>query len=347
MLGLNSIHTARSLIDFLDDYASGVVSLAVGSLRKFLENHTPYGTVFHKETVQRLFPDLDMGDYGRDRDHLTKDEFITASYDTGQAHVDKELLKEAIKNASESEKKRKPEVAPRSSNMTSGLGMAGSASELSHGFSAKGASHDEDAPAVEETVSPHREVSAPKSSPGSSLKPVYPRMSERQSSAMATNGFTCTIPFEDAGADCLVICCSDQRFTHANLEFLGAMGFEHPHMVRFPAGLVAAHPLISSLSMISKGLDKLLDKAVKAAGVKEVICIAHEDCAAYKLEDLGLLSNLVKRGTGKDIRGMQMQHLANAAKRLRVALPGVRVRAYFAEVLEDQGKVRFKEILFS
>lgn len=159
-------------------------------------------------------------------------------------------------------------------------------------------------------------------------------------------GFTSPVPWRDTPADCLVIACSDQRFQPQTGDFVRRLGFDNPHVIQFPAGLAAAHPLISAFGFLSKAVDKLLEKAIEATGAREILCIAHEDCAAYRLENVKFLDTTLRKVSGKSVRDLQIDHLRKAARRLQLSLRGTTVRTFFADLDETgaEPRVTFKEI---
>lgn len=153
--------------------------------------------------------------------------------------------------------------------------------------------------------------------------------------------FTSTLPFIDRPADCIVIACSDHRFRVQIDELIEYLGFKVPHFIKFPAGPVLAHPLVASMGFLTKAVDALLEKAIEAAGVKHVICITHEGCSAYRSGKLlGIVTNQL---TGKSMRDLQEQHLRKTASRLERAFRGIDVKAFIAEV-ENDNAVHFHNI---
>ena len=50
--------------------------------------------------------------------------------------------------------------------------------------------------------------------------------------------FQSPVPWQDSEADCLVIACSDHRFTEHIDAFVRHLGFQHAHCIRFPGGIV-------------------------------------------------------------------------------------------------------------
>jgi carbonic anhydrase len=104
-------------------------------------------------------------------------------------------------------------------------------------------------------------------------------------------------------------------------------------------------PLLAAFGFLSKAVDRIVEKALEATGVEHVICIAHEDCAGYKAENVRFLDTAVRKVTGGSIRDTQIAHLRKAARRLQLGLRGMTVRAFFADVSDTADpRVTFKEI---
>src|SRR5262245_30490813 len=158
--------------------------------------------------------------------------------------------------------------------------------------------------------------------------------------------FSSQIPWEDSEPDCLIVCCSDHRFERQTRDLASHLNFKKPHVLQFPSGAVLSLPLISSINFLSKAADRLIERVVEMKRVRDIILVAHHDCGAYKAERVPLLNNLIQRYTGKTIHDLQREHLMQAARRLRLGLRGVRVRAFFADVAsaENQQLVRFTEV---
>lgn len=161
-------------------------------------------------------------------------------------------------------------------------------------------------------------------------------------------GFVSSTPFEDTQPDCLVVCCSDHRFEQQSRELARNIGFTAPHVVQVPSGSVLTLPLATTLGFISKALDRIIERVVAMKHPKTVILIGHHDCGAYK-EETGkhpLVESVLKHVVKKTVPELQQEHLAQAAKRLKLALGTTPVRAFYASVIEDLGikKVQFTEV---
>ncbi len=158
--------------------------------------------------------------------------------------------------------------------------------------------------------------------------------------------FASSSPWLDLEPDCLVICCSDHRFEKQTREFLKHLGYERPHMLQVPSGPVMTLPLVSAFGFLSKATDKIVEKIVELKKVRTVICIGHHDCGAYKAGNVHLVNVVIKRVTGNSVEKLQHEHLSQAARRIKLAVRGADVRAYFAGVSGEgeKARVEFEEV---
>ena len=161
-----------------------------------------------------------------------------------------------------------------------------------------------------------------------------------------SESFISDVPWQDSPPDCLIICCSDHRFEQHIRDLAHHLNFKQPHVLQIPSGAVLSLPLASAFNFLSKAADKIIERIVEMKQVRDVILVAHHDCGAYKAEKVPLVTNIIKRYTGKTIHDLQREHLAQAAHRIRLGLRGVRVRAFFADVVseENSSRVRFDEV---
>ena len=159
-------------------------------------------------------------------------------------------------------------------------------------------------------------------------------------------GFVSDTPWEDGPPDCLMICCSDHRFERQSRDLALHLNFKRPHILQVPSGAVLSLPLASLFNFLSKATDRIIERVVETKQVKEILLVGHDDCGAYKTERIPLLSDLVKRFSGKSLHDLQHEHLAQAAHRINLGIRGVRTRAFFAEVVgeRDRRRVRFVEV---
>jgi carbonic anhydrase len=159
--------------------------------------------------------------------------------------------------------------------------------------------------------------------------------------------FTSKIPWHNAEPDCLVVCCSDHRFEQQTRDLAHHLNFKNPHVLQMPSGAALTLPLATAINFLSKATDRIIERIVEMKHPKDVIIVGHHDCGAYKVERVSLISTVIKQFTGKTIHDLQCEHLAQAARRLRLGLRGVQVRAFFANVVTEgnESRVRFEEVL--
>ncbi len=171
-------------------------------------------------------------------------------------------------------------------------------------------------------------------------------MSPQQKGGSTNITFTSPIPWRDLEPDCLVICCSDHRFEQQTRDLLTHLGYERPHMLQIPSGPVLTLPLVSAFGFLSKAIDKIVEKIIELKKVKEIVCIGHKDCGAYKAGQVHLVDLVVKRLTGGSVEELQHSHLAQAARRIKQTTRNANVRAFYANTVGegDAARVSFEEI---
>lgn len=160
-------------------------------------------------------------------------------------------------------------------------------------------------------------------------------------------GYTSPIPWADAKADVIAICCSSEKFNDQNRDFLKTLGFKAPHCIQVPSGPALLHGLTVAKGFVAKAMSLAVEKAVDLVGVPEVICIGHENCGGYKTGRVALLGALSRRLVDKDLQDVQIEHLRRAARELQLRLGrSVTVSAYFARIVTEQGKrlVRYEPV---
>jgi carbonic anhydrase len=164
--------------------------------------------------------------------------------------------------------------------------------------------------------------------------------------ATSAQSFTSELAWQDGPPDCLVVCCSDHRFERQVRDLVLHLNFKQPHILQFPSGAVLTLPLTSAFNFVSKAVDKIVERVVEMKQVREIILVGHHDCGAYKAERIPLIAAAVKRLSGKSVHDLQRDHLAQAARRIHLGIRGVRVRAFFADVVGegDRQRVRFVEV---
>ena len=161
-------------------------------------------------------------------------------------------------------------------------------------------------------------------------------------------GYTSQIPWLNAPADCIVVACSDHRFEDQTRDFLiHGLGFRNPHVLQWPSGVTIASSLAVLVGSLPKAFDVLFQKALKVTHAKTLIVIAHEDCGAYKGDDL--VDRVARRFVGKSVKEIQVAHLNEAVRGLRPTLHGITVRGFYGDVIQtaDGERVNFKEVSVS
>lgn len=157
------------------------------------------------------------------------------------------------------------------------------------------------------------------------------------------NEFTASLPWTNTTADCLVLCCSDHRFARQNREFARALGFEQAKFIQIPSGVAVFTSLVAAAGFLHKGMGLLLDKAIELTGVKQVICIGHEDCGGYRAGKIDLVQAIAKRFASKPVREIQIDHLEKAGRTISRQLgSGIEVSVYYADVVQDRTGDRVK-----
>ena len=162
----------------------------------------------------------------------------------------------------------------------------------------------------------------------------------------SASSFVSDIPWQNDEPDCLVVSCSDHRFERQTRDLAIHLNFKQPHVLQLPSGAVLSLPLAATINFLSKAVDRIIERVVSMKSVKEIILVAHDDCGAYKADRVPLLNTVIKQYTGKTIPDLQREHLSQTAHRLRIGLRGVRVRAFFADVVSENNepRVRFTEL---
>ncbi|TSC82720.1 MAG: hypothetical protein G01um101420_78 [Parcubacteria group bacterium Gr01-1014_20] len=194
---------------------------------------------------------------------------------------------------------------------------------------------------VDEHEDPSHPASAHSENETSHSEPTHPMSGEE----LVQNGYTSSIPWVNAKADCLVVSCSDHRFEDQTREFLiHGLGFQNPHVLQWPSGVTIASGLAVLTGSLPKAFDLLFQKALRITHATTLILVAHEDCGAYKDDDL--VNRVARRFTGKSVREIQIMHLQDAVTALRPTLRGVIVRGFYADVIPGtEGEhVNFKEV---
>ncbi|MEN6319195.1 MAG: carbonic anhydrase [Syntrophaceae bacterium] len=143
------------------------------------------------------------------------------------------------------------------------------------------------------------------------------------------------IPFKkDEKAEALVIHCSDHRFQAHIDDFLhNNLGFITYDRLAIPGGpqffFTPAH--IPKFEWAGKRWTQFL---AEKHGLKEIICIAHEDCGWYK--------NFEILGFKLSLKDLQLNDLRKTENAIQEMLPGTKVRLFFAGIKDET--VNFTEI---
>lgn len=145
-----------------------------------------------------------------------------------------------------------------------------------------------------------------------------------------TGEFVSSVPFTEEWGDTLVIYCTDPRYRRQTHEFLHHhLGLQNPAVVTIPGGVAPLLPLVGFAHKLVKGW---LDLLFQNHRPSRIVCIAHEDCAAYKVGKHPILNAVIQYATGKTTHDLQRKHLHDARVTLQTWFHGVTVEVYFAEV---------------
>jgi len=145
--------------------------------------------------------------------------------------------------------------------------------------------------------------------------------------------FKSSVPYATERGDTFVICCVDSRFSRQTEEFLREhLKLEQPTVMAIPGSAAPLLPLVGFAHKLVKGwLDTLLGKIRP----KRIICIAHEDCAAYQMTGNAILNFMFQHTTGGTVQDLQRKHLKDAKVTFETWFPGVAVDIYYAEVVAE------------
>ncbi len=135
----------------------------------------------------------------------------------------------------------------------------------------------------------------------------------------------------------LVIHCSDYRFQKVFDQFL----FEGLRLVSFDRLAFPGGPQFFSTPLHLPKFEwagkKWMQFLKEKHGLKEIICIAHEDCGWYK--------EVVVGGFKFDILKIrQKDDLCRAEEVLQKMFPGIKVRLFFAHLKQEGNNVEFEEV---
>ena len=149
-------------------------------------------------------------------------------------------------------------------------------------------------------------------------------------------GIVSTIPYTGEIGDTLVIYCTDPRFRQQTHELLHEyLGLRNPLVITVPGGVSLFLPLVG---MAFKPMKPLLDLIVRMLKPRRIVCVAHEDCAAYhQAGSKNPVLNAIIHGTREAVHDIQHRHLRNARSTFHVWYPGIAVEVYYADIAPEAG----------
>lgn len=157
-------------------------------------------------------------------------------------------------------------------------------------------------------------------------------------------GIVSSIPYTGAHGDTLVIYCADPRFRKQTHELLNDhLQVVDPAVLTLPGGVA---PLLPLVGIAHKLVKTWVDMLFKKLALKRIICVAHEDCAAYQTEGKHqVLLNFLFRATGASTQELQHRHLRDAKLTLQTWFSGVAVEVYFASL--NAGEDGTRQVVFT
>lgn len=145
----------------------------------------------------------------------------------------------------------------------------------------------------------------------------------------------------------VVVCCSSEKYELQHQELVQALGYKMPHFIQVPGGPSVLYGLAVVKGFLAKAMGIFVEKAVDLLKVSEVICIAHEDCGAYKAGRISVIGQLTHRMSGKSMKDAQIEHLQKAARDLQGRLGHeVTVYAFYGHIFDKgtQKAIRFDPV---
>lgn len=143
--------------------------------------------------------------------------------------------------------------------------------------------------------------------------------------------FTSEIPFETERIGAAAVYCSDGRFGEQMDDFLHhALELPRYDRVAIPGGAGCLAGYFAAIRE-EAALDRQLRLLIKVHGLREVVLIAHQDCAFYS----------TVRWRNVSLEKQQFEDLAKAAMRIR-KFAAVDVSGYFARKVD--GRVQFDPV---
>jgi len=160
----------------------------------------------------------------------------------------------------------------------------------------------------------------------------------KTSSDVVSQEFTSVVPFTEEWGDTLVLYCTDPRYRRQTHEFLHHhLGLQNPAVITIPGGVAPLLPLVGFAHKLAKGW---LDLLFQHHRPSRIVCVAHEDCAAYKVGKHQVINAVVQHLTGGTVHDLQRKHLHDARITLQTWFHGVIVEIYFAEVQAGADGIR-------
>ena len=141
-------------------------------------------------------------------------------------------------------------------------------------------------------------------------------------------------PWTNVKADCVVVTCSDHRFTTATERFLRILGHDHPHIIKLPGSVSM------SFAQENETITQLIAFAINHTGASRVILFGHDQCGAY--ESVHSPMRIDGASNRESMRQVQQEHLMEYARKLTTEM-GITVVTYFAFV-DDHGVVSIHDI---
>lgn len=141
-------------------------------------------------------------------------------------------------------------------------------------------------------------------------------------------------PWTDTQSDCVVVTCSDHRFSKATEAFLESLGHHQPHLIKLPGSVSM------TFAQESEEISQLIAFAIKHTGTSRVILLGHDQCGAY--ESVHSEMRLDGEPDREYIRRVQREHLMDYARKLSTEM-NVSVVTYFA-FLDDNNVVSIHQI---
>lgn len=146
-----------------------------------------------------------------------------------------------------------------------------------------------------------------------------------------TPEFVSDVPFEADRIGAAAVYCSDGRFGEQMDDFLHhALELPRYDRVAIPGGagcLAGYHAAIRE----EGALDRQLRMLIKVHGLREIVLIAHQDCAFYS----------TVRWRNQSLEKQQIEDLSKAALRIR-KFAAVDVNGFFARKVD--GRVQFEPV---